>query len=407
MPGLIFRTRFIDPAQKKSKPFSKYIDYIDRPDAIRHSQEEKQYDLFGVYHDYMADGMKTTGLFTEGCDRLSAEQNDEMKDIFSRAQEKGGIMHQSLFSFETEWLRQVGAISEDGVVNEAKLREFTRAAINEMQAKEGVGHWPWTAAIHRNTEHIHIHIAMADPTPKWKEGTGRCQRNAKGELYQRGEFEKKSLAKAKATFANLALDMGEENKLINELLRARITGGSKAMGCLNFSLDIQKAFSRLVQSLPEDLRLWKYNTNAMRPYREEIDAISDSIIDGYFGEEMAELEELLDKASAKYFAAYGGNTHKARQFRENKMNDLHYRLGNAVLGMGRKIAMEQRKKTSPSNAIPGMGKKTAVGRIKGGRLPTGRIMRDLRQMFKKDIRNIKNQIAFEELQNEINKTPNK
>ena len=410
MPGLIFKTKFIAPSspqKKKLKPFSKYIEYIDRPDAINYSENKNQYDQFGIYHDYMADGMKTTGLFTEGCDKLSALQKEEMKGIFDEAQEKGGIMHQTLFSFEIDWLKQIGAASEDGEINERKLRESTCAALNEMQKAENVEHWPWAAAIHRNTEHIHIHIAMADPAPRWKEGMGRCEMNSKGELQQRGKFEKKSLAKAKSTFANLALDMSEENKLINDILRMRIAGGSKTMGILNFSLGIQEDFSRLVQSLPEDLRLWKYNANAMRPYRKDIDAISDSIIAAYFREEMAELEEALDRASAKYFAAYGGDAPRAGQFRQNKIDDLHYRQGNAVLGMGRKIAMEQRKSPSLGNAITGMGKKAAKVRTRGGYLPNGRIMRDLRKMFKKDIRNIKNQIAFEELQNEIGKASDK
>ncbi|WP_265411396.1 relaxase MobL, partial [Pseudomonas aeruginosa] len=100
---------------------------------------------------------------------------------------------------ESQWLKENGLMDSQGKVMEPKLREYTRQSVACLQKAEGMESWVWSAAVHYNTKHVHIHIALADPYPSWQEGRGRCKRNKKtGALYQRGKLKPKTLEKTKA-----------------------------------------------------------------------------------------------------------------------------------------------------------------------------------------------------------------
>ena len=181
-------------------------------------------------------------------------------------------------------------MDQSGAIAEAPLREYTRKAVQTLMKEEQMQNWKWTAAIHRNTKHVHIHIAMVEPFPSWKEGVGRCRRNPNtGELYQRGKFQAGSLRKTKATFVNLAIGVQKEQARMNELLRQRILAGKQSMPFSEQKGSAMEAsFLRLLKGLPEDMRLWNYNMSAMEPYREEINELSRLFLESYFLEEFQE-----------------------------------------------------------------------------------------------------------------------
>ena len=217
--GLIFKTKFVSAG---SAGFGRYLNYIDRPEAVQ-LDRLKEFDVFKTYTEYMGNPERSTGLFTAEKDRLNTEEKQTIKELFSEAQGRGSLLHQSLFSFESEWLKENGLMDQSGAIAEAPLREYTRKAVQTLMKEEQMQNWKWTAAIHRNTKHVHIHIAMVEPFPSWKEGVGRCRRNPNtGELYQRGKFQAGSLRKTKATFVNLAIGVQKEQARMNELLRQRI-----------------------------------------------------------------------------------------------------------------------------------------------------------------------------------------
>lgn len=75
-------------------------------------------------------------------------------------------MWQHVISFDNEWLKECGIINnETDQINEIRLREATRAAMLQLQKDEGLENAIWSAAIHFNTDNIHIHIAMVEPVP--------------------------------------------------------------------------------------------------------------------------------------------------------------------------------------------------------------------------------------------------
>lgn len=102
---------------------------------------------------------------------------------------------------------------------------------------------------------------------------------------------------------------------------------------------LRKQFLDLYRSLPQDRRTWKYNMNAMKPYRPMIDALSKAFIERYCSADMRELTLALDKQEAFLKKAYGtGNRALYQQYRKTKMQDLYTRFGNSILTQMRKMS---------------------------------------------------------------------
>ncbi len=390
--GIVIKTKFIQAkaAAAKGKGFTGYLNYMDRPEAAR-DMDLKKYDLFESYQDYMGNKEKSSGLFSADKDTFSKQGVDDLKKEFSLAQEKGSNLYQGIISFETDWLKKHGLINADGVLIENKMREYTRSAVTALLKEEDATNWLWSAAIHHNTNHYHVHIAIVEPEPSWKEGVGRCKRNGEtGELYQRGKFKLRSIEKAKSTFVNLAIGSKEKNLLINEIIRDRILIGKKQLKFSGMHFDeLNRKFGDLMESLPDDARLWNYNMNAMKPYRTQIDELSDIFIQRYFKEDYKEFMRLTEELSDSYTDSYG-DSKKGNSFLEQKRNDLYSRLGNAILKECKEIRKEQQQQNIPKN-------------IKGrsySRYNAKRILFDLRNIFRKDIESLKNQAAYERLMQE-------
>lgn len=170
--GVVLVTKFVSA---DNAVFSGYIDYINRSNAVRNENIEKytiptldnEIKEYNEYMDYMGDAKKTTELFTDKKDRLSAKEKDKLKDIFQIAQNNGSLMWQSVISFDNKWLAENGLYDpESGVLSEIKIKEYARIAINSMLEKEGMAQNSiWSASIHYNTDNIHIHIATVQPVP--------------------------------------------------------------------------------------------------------------------------------------------------------------------------------------------------------------------------------------------------
>lgn len=170
--GVVLVTKFVSAS---STVFSGYIDYINRSNAVRNENIDKytiptldrEIKQYNEYMEYMGDAKKTTELFTNKKDRLTIDEKDQLKDIFQMAQDNGSLMWQSVISFDNKWLSEAGLYdSESGVLNEFKLKEYTRLAVNAMLDKEGMtNNCIWSASIHYNTDNIHIHIATVQPVP--------------------------------------------------------------------------------------------------------------------------------------------------------------------------------------------------------------------------------------------------
>lgn len=161
-PGCIVVTEF---AVSGSSVFSGYIDYMDRETAVRNDHISD----FSLYTDYMDNPEKTTDLFTANSDHLTAEEKQNYKRLYEKAQDNGSPMWQTVISFDNSWLEKNGLYdSESGFISVKTLMNYTREAVKPMLKSEGLENAVWTAAFHYNTDNLHVHIATVEPTPTRK-----------------------------------------------------------------------------------------------------------------------------------------------------------------------------------------------------------------------------------------------
>ena len=378
MVGITMMTRFV---QNSGAGFSDFLDYIGREEAV---------DPF-AYSEYVSEYMdnpeKTYGLFTENRDFLSESDREKMRECFATAQDKGSLLWQSVLSFDNRWLSVNGIYNfKTETLDEEKMRACTRAAMRELFKRENMEGFIYAAAIHKNTDNIHVHIAIADPEPVWKEGVGRCYKNRKGELLQRGKFKSKSIEAVKSKFTSEVFRGQQENIKINEIMRGQILSKQNDFS-MKENIQLRSRFIKLAESLPDDLRLLKYNNNAMKAYRADIDRLSKQYIDKYYSEEMQELRELIRIQDERYRITYGKNA-QGRSFAQNKEAELNERIGNSILSAIREYKMRERqsgwkkgsssRKTSPKSAY----------------YPA---LRTIKKSLYKDIQSMKNQSAYEAL----------
>ncbi len=302
-----------------SSVFQSYIDYLDRDEAQRNNAIE----TYNLYHDYMGNPEKTTGLFTADLDELDAGQKKDLKHVFDVAQENGSVMWQTVISFDNRWLEQNGLYdSQRNILDERKIKEVARMAVNRMLEKEGLGNAVWSAAIHYNTDNFHVHVATAEPYPM------RELMMYQGNLEIRGKFKLKNIEACKSSVVNEIMQTREMNLLINRIIRQDIVK-AKESHRLAEDPDIRKKFLQLYNSLPNVAgNFQNYNNGAMNRCRPLVDEISKAYLEKYHKEEYTNFLDILKRQSDLYSQAYGRYD---RSYEESKKTDLMERLGNAVL----------------------------------------------------------------------------
>lgn len=387
--AVTFMSKFV---KTNNKGFKNFIEYIDREEAKQSNAFINESEFSDYVDGYMANPLKTYGLFTADKDELTQKDKEFIKDKFQEAQKKNSLMWQQVFSFDNEWLAENGLFDkENNILKEDLLRRYSRKSINEILKKENLENAIWTACIHKNTDNFHIHIAITDPSPTWKVGKGRCKELKTGEVVQNGMISKKTMNHAKRTFLESMISESKENILITEIVRDRIIKVAKNNIFSNPSKKEKNIFTSLIKKLPDDKRLWFYGKlKKDKELKKYIDTQVDETIDTYFKDEFKELNELLDYQQEKYKIYNERNN-----FKSNKLDDLHYRLGNALLEETRRydrlLKEEEKKKQKEHNEIK---KNTYL---------LNRSMQNLKyrmnMLFKKDIQSLKNQMEYEKLMN--------
>ena len=330
--GVIIKSRFVTAQSKygKNKGFKGYVDYMDRAEAV-------SYDKF---NNYMSNEEKSDGLFLPTINNPSPSQIQELKDKFKKAQEKGSVLEQLIISFDMNYLEEYEVV-KNGQVNGDVLKDYTRIAMQELIEKEGnMQNFIWSGAIHYNTDNVHIHVGMVDTAPSWTVGEGRCF-NLNGKPTQRGKFKLSSLNKAKSVYVNNIINSKEKNTAINSVMYDSILTSYKADSTLKELKTYKRLMKNLMDKLPENRGLWKYNMHALDDVRNEIDAITDWILENEYHEEYEEFVELIEKLDAEYEKSYGSNDYQKNGFKENKVNELYSRIGNVILKEALNIAKNE------------------------------------------------------------------
>jgi hypothetical protein len=403
-PGVIFKSKFV----LSTKKFTEYINYINRPEAVRN----RAYGLYSVYVDgYMDDPKKqqscpknTSALFTATKDRLTQKEKEILKQRFQKAQQANSPMWQQVISFSNRFLEENGLYdSSSGLLDEDRIRHVTRLAVQEMlKAEHMEGAAVWSAAIHYNTDNIHVHIAIVEPHPTRKMKDFCIKNQDNQPIIQRqyaASMKKSTFQKVKSKIVNNIVDREPELTKINEIIRSNLVAQKREHHAAR-DRKLQGAFLNLYRKLPADRRLWFYNMNALSAVRPEIDGFTKQYLHLYHRQDMAELSRLLEKQEEFLKSAYGtGKTQLYKQYAKTKRRDLYTRMGNAVLRELREYDKAiQAEKSLVRKQISAQQKLREKKKLLRTRLSS---LYHLKKALKKDFWEVKNQMEFEQLQQEI------
>jgi hypothetical protein len=314
-PGVVLKTKFITANQKA---FQEYVEYVDREEA---QKEESHEQRFSHYHDYMDNPEKTSALFTKQSDQLNKEEKQHLKFLFETAQKNQSIMWQDVITFHNPWLEENGLYdARTHTVNEQKLMHVTRQSMEEMLKREKLDQSAvWSAAIHYNTQNIHIHIATVEPDPTRKRGKRKPQ----------------TLDAMKSKVVNQILERGDHQKEINELIRAHIVDRKKQDSSMTWkNRHMKPLFLQIYNHLPVDKRQWHYGYQTVKPLKPLINTLSQHYIEKHHQKEYQQLFKKLDEEVKELKKAYGEGTNdqkRYKDYKQNKIDELYQRMGNAFL----------------------------------------------------------------------------
>jgi len=397
--GVVLVTKFVRP---HSEAYGGYIDYIDRDEAVRNEHS----DRWNSYMDYMGNPEKTSELFSAGTDKLSAEEKQQLKEDFIEAQDKGNLMWQTVLSFDNRWLEKQGLYdAATNTLNSDKIKELTRNSMKKMLEKEGILESSvWSAAIHYNTDNVHVHIATVEP--------GKTQRPMREDGEPKGVWRQSTLQAGKSNVVNNIMQQQEENKLINDIIRKNIVA-TKREKTIAYDKDLREAFLRVYQNLPANKQYWNYNsTNLGNQNRKNLDDLSKLYIEKFHQEDYKQFQDAIKLQQEKYKEAYGDGAKVINRYGENKEKELYERLGNSIL----KEMKEYDRQLTEQEKLGRLSKRELVNykmaqhldsqdmadqNIQSGLHTIGKSMNKLSKAFRKDLQTMKNQIAYEKLQQEI------
>lgn len=273
--GVVCVTKF---CKAHSGQFKSYINYIDRDEAARNDNSMK----YNLYQDYMGDPDKTSSLFTESCNALNQAEKQQLKELFQTAQDKGSLMWQTVISFDNRWLAENGLYRpEEQMLDEDRLKGIVRGAVGKMLKAEKLENAVWSAAIHFNTDNIHVHVATVEPDPmrelreyiqyeeKMVDGKKVKEpvRDASGQIIKKeeykGTFKPRSIELCKSSVVNEILQERESNLKINHIIRESFIKQKKAHP-LSKDKDLADVFLHLYGHMPKcnkicgiiTIRLW-------------------------------------------------------------------------------------------------------------------------------------------------------
>ncbi len=329
---------------------------MDREEA----QRNHAIQTFNLFNEYMGNPEKSTGLFTNEKDNLTYSEKRQLKDIFQTAQDNESVMWQTVISFDNRWLEQNGIYnSKRQMLDERKLKEVIRLAVNRLLKSEGLEHAVWSAGIHYNTDNLHVHIAIVEPYPM------REKMMYDGNKEVRGKFKLKNLNACKSAVVNEIMRTKDINLQINNIIRKDIIASAESRSFRDDPV-IREQFLKLYENLhgvPK--HKLNYNNHAMKAFQEQIDCISRTYIERYCKEDYQKFTEILQRQSKLYAEAYGGG--KWDDFEQTKKQDLYSRMGNFVLreirayeyGISKKEAVFEIGREETHSYFSGYGKEKA------------------------------------------------
>ncbi|WP_419867648.1 MobP2 family relaxase [Clostridium perfringens] len=328
IPAIVHKVRWVSCGSKK---FKSYIDYIDRDEATRNYN----FDDFSLYNDYMGNPEKSGSLFTEKNDYMTKKEIKELKKNFELAQKNKSMMWQDVFSFNNDWLIENGYLNpKTKVLDEAKIRNAIRKSMAELTKDGNENELIWSASIHYNTRHIHVHVASVELKPN--------KENLKKDFRERGKRKMKVIKTMKSKFINDLRNRDEFYQELDVLVRDNIVGSKKEYSFMKDRILREKMLDML-RHLPKDKREWNYERiKEAKPY---VDSLSKYYVENFCRDDFQRFKKMVIEDRKEQLKIYGTPKDLSKLSEPHyKEADLYRRMGNTIIKELKEFVKEEEYK---------------------------------------------------------------
>ena len=263
---------------------------------------------------------KSDGLFDATRDKLTTDEINQFREYEKISKKEGCPKYIGIASFDNDFLRENNLIIGDQI-NIPAIKNAARKGMNALINKSDkliASNCYWTAAIHTNTDNVHIHYQLLE----YHRLENRCKTRKDKDMIERSAME--SLISVMAT----SLNANDLTKNLTEYERNILMKQVK----YNFSNSLAK-IEELTEKLPNN-RGWQYN-RLDKSTQNQIDNCIRSIIS-----ENAELTQQYKNYLTKIEAVqnnskrrYGEGSHYTdyKETRLHGKDGFYSRVGNSFL----------------------------------------------------------------------------
>ncbi len=296
-----------------------YLEYMSRPEAFEKTKHLS--DEYKDFIDYMSNSEKSDGLFDSKKDFLSEADKDRYRSLEKNSKEEGCPKYFGVISFDNNFLIENGLMNSFGAIDSKKLKEVGRAAVNTMIDKSDKlknNNVFWNAAIHTNTDNVHIHYSICEYHRLENRLTTRRDKDAL-EVEAFDALKSKVVSKVYGNEQVVQLTRQLRQQMLPEFRNS-------------FKNSI-KQLCKLRRVLPKKVPL-QYNGVQTEPYRIYIDSVTDAIVrdNPTLRLQYEQYCAAIDKSMETFRKIYGeGKRHLYTDFRKNRIADFYSRTGNILL----------------------------------------------------------------------------
>lgn len=343
MPAILLMSKATQ--SNGSSKFGGFVGYIGREDAFKlkelTTQEvkniilndgEKNNYAFRNYIFYEKNPLKANGLFDKNNDYMRGFQQRNLVKKVNQAEKNGSPLFQDVISFDNKFLEENHIYnSQTGYLNEAKIKQSIRKGMDNMLRSEGFrldNNTIWAAAIHRNTDNIHVHIA----TTELETTRPKIMIKGKDDIPDHEEYKVKrkfnNLNRMKHIVVQNVMDsknLERHNEILNSLDKQSKDMREQLVS--NISKDVASIRS-IVKALPNSRKLWRFNSNSklMKPANEKTAKYINNQLNGELAPHFTVFSRLVDNQNQMYVDLYG----KADRNQEVKFDRLKEQMANGI-----------------------------------------------------------------------------
>ncbi|WP_281829828.1 MULTISPECIES: MobP2 family relaxase [Lactobacillus] len=282
---------------------------------------------------------KLNGVFSIDNDNIQiGEDTKHVRDMLNYGEKHGSVLWQDVISFDTNFLVRHHLLDQEtDTLNSKAMIRASHKMMDEFQDREKLNNPYWVASIHRNTGNVHIHFATVE------QANSRKIQVKDGKSQPRGKRKQSTIDHMKSVFTNELLDTSELLKEINvqrNTVRRKIVESYRN---LSQGDKLQNDISKLITLLPKNKQKWHY-ASLQKDQKELLNGVTDKLLSN--NKDYNHLKLNISRYSANREEIYGKSKRQSKNYTQNKMQDIQKRVGNALLHelSSQMIKQDKRKK---------------------------------------------------------------